>query len=79
MTKKVTIYTSEQCPYCEKAKRLLAKHGIAFEEITIGWEDDAAWAALEARSGLKTVPQIFIDGKILGGYTDLVNWDPTTL
>lgn len=71
MAGKVTVYTSEQCPYCDRAKRLLKERGVAFDEVRIGWDDDQAWVELEARSGLKTVPQIFVDGKVLGGFTEL--------
>ncbi len=69
--KKVTIYTADSCPYCVRAKALLQQKGVAFEEIKIAWDDEKAWDEARARSGMKTVPQIFIGEKCVGGYTDL--------
>jgi glutaredoxin 3 len=73
--KKVVVYTASPCPYCSRAKDLLQRRGIAFEEIKISWEDEKAWADLLKRSGLKTVPQIFVEDKCLGGYTDIAALD----
>ena len=47
---KVTVYTSENCPYCLRAKELLKQRGMAYSEVKIGWDDDAQWDALYARS-----------------------------
>jgi glutaredoxin 3 len=68
---KVTVYTTEYCPYCQRAKALLKQRGIPFEEITVAEEDDAAWDALFARSKMKTVPQIFHGDRLIGGFTEL--------
>ncbi len=73
--KKVTVYTSSYCPYCVRAKKLLNERGIEYEEILLAEEDDAAWDALTKRSGLKTVPQIFVGERLIGGYTDLAELD----
>ena len=67
---KVQVYTTNYCPYCVRAKALLTKKGVAFEEIDIG-DDDARWAWLEKASGQQTVPQIFVDGRPLGGFSDI--------
>ncbi len=75
MAKKVTVYTMNYCPYCERAKSLLSRKGIAFEEIRLDEDDDAAWEALEKRSGMKTMPQIFADEELIGGYSDLAARD----
>jgi len=75
MTPKIEVYTTKTCPYCVRAKALLKSRSIAFQEITIDPNDDLQWDALERRSGMQTVPQIFVDGKILGGYTDLADLD----
>jgi glutaredoxin 3 len=67
---KVQIYTTQYCPYCVRAKALLDKKGVAFEEIDIA-DDDAQWAWLAEASGQQTVPQIFVDGRPLGGFSDI--------
>lgn len=66
----VTLYTTSACPYCHAAKALLDQKGIAFREIDVS--DDAEFDALIRRTGWKTVPQIFIDEKMIGGFRELV-------
>jgi glutaredoxin 3 len=68
--KKVLIYTTPVCPYCVRAKRLLQKKGVAYEEIDVAG-DDAARELLAERTGLQTVPQIFIGDEHVGGSDDL--------
>jgi len=69
--KDVVIYTTTYCPFCTRAKALLQKKGVSFEEVDVT-DDDAARAALIARSnGMRTVPQIFVGETHVGGYTDL--------
>ncbi len=68
---KVVVYTTEYCPYCTAAKKLLESKKIKFDEIDVS-HDDAMRDKLVELSGQETVPQIFIDGKSIGGYTDLV-------
>lgn len=72
---KVTVYTSENCPYCLRAKELLKQRGVAYSEVKIGWDDDAQWDALYARSKLKTVPQIFHGDALIGGFSELSDLD----
>lgn len=69
--KKVTVYTAPSCPYCVRAKELLKRKGVPFEEVHVGWDDEQAWKDLEKRTGMKTMPQIFIGEKCVGGFTDL--------
>jgi glutaredoxin 3 len=70
--KSVLVYTSPSCPYCTQAKSLLKRKNIPFEEKLIEWADEAGWEEMRAKSnGMKTVPQIYIDDKLIGGYTDL--------
>ncbi len=73
--KKVTVYTAQSCPYCVRAKDLLQRRGVPFEEILVGWDDEEAWKKMYERSGMKTVPQIFVGDKCLGGYTDIAALD----
>ncbi len=66
----ITIYTTKVCPYCVRAKDLLKRKGQAFTEIDVA--DDAAREAMIAKAGgRRSVPQIFINGKHIGGSDDL--------
>lgn len=67
---KVTIYSADWCPYCVRAKRLLESKGVAFEEINVDREPGKR-EELARQTGHKTIPMIFIDGKFIGGYSDL--------
>ena len=72
-TAAVTIYTTMFCPYCVRAKRLLGRKGVAFEEIAVDG-DRARRAEMIARAaGRRTVPQIFIDGRHVGGADELAD------
>lgn len=66
----IRIYTTPVCPYCARAKALLDKKGAAFEEIDV-YMDAAARKEMMERSGRRTVPQIFIDERHVGGCDDL--------
>jgi glutaredoxin 3 len=67
---KVQVYSKKNCPFCVRAKALLDRKGIPYEEIDAEGSDELrAWLA-EA-SGQKTVPQIFVDGRPLGGFSDI--------
>lgn len=69
---KVEIYTSPLCPYCWRAKRLLAEKRVTYEEIDL-WAEPGRRSEMIARAGGRTtVPQIFIDGRPVGGSDDLV-------
>lgn len=67
----VEIYTTSYCPYCVKAKRLLDAKDVDYMEIDVTGDDAARIALVEKSGGLRTVPQIFIDGKSIGGCDDL--------
>ena len=69
-TKMVVIYTKDYCPYCKQAKNLLIEIDVKFEEHDIT-NDPEAFQKLAAKSGLMTVPQIFSNDKLLGGYDDI--------
>ncbi len=72
---KVKVYTMQNCPYCVRAKQLLTKRSIAFEEILVPEEDDAQWDALYKKSGMRTMPQIFNGDQLIGGFNDLAELD----
>lgn len=67
---KAIVWSKEQCPYCDQAKSLLASKGIEFEEKKIG-TGYTKEQLLEAVPTARSVPQIFIDDKLIGGFTDL--------
>jgi len=67
---RVTVYTKESCPFCLRAKRLLDGKGVAYEEIRVDGRDDLRVWLAEA-SGRKTVPQIFVGDRPLGGFSDV--------
>lgn len=68
---KVEIYTKFGCPYCTRAKRLLADKGVSFEEYDITLGGPQRTEMIERAGGRTTVPQIFIDGQHVGGSDDL--------
>ena len=66
----VKIFTTPLCGYCMMAKRLLMSRGISYEEVdTSGDQTMRSW--LITQTGQRTVPQIFIHGQSIGGYTEL--------
>lgn len=68
---KVEIYTTPLCPYCWRAKKLLGEKGVEFEEIDL-WREGKRRAEMQERAeGRSTVPQIFIDGRGIGGSAEL--------
>ena len=68
--KPVKIYTTPICPYCIRAKRLLDTKGVPYEEIDVSGDDQARMDLAE-RTGLRTVPQIFIGEHHVGGSDEL--------
>ena len=67
---KAVVWSKDNCPYCEQAKGLLKMKGIEFEEKKIG-HGYTTEQLLEAVPGARTVPQIFIDDALVGGFTEL--------
>lgn len=75
MTKTVEIYTLDYCPFCMKAKIFFEEHKIPFKEIPCEDNEDEMREKLTKMFNLKelaTFPQIIIDGKNIGGYSDLI-------
>ena len=66
----VVIYTTTICPYCVRAKMLLQKKGVAYEEINVG-DDHEMRIKLVEMTRQRTVPQIFINDRHIGGCDDL--------
>ncbi len=69
--KDVVIYSTDYCPYCRQAERFLNDKGVPFKSVDVT-NDDAMRAKLVEMSGQRTVPQIFIGGESIGGYSDMM-------
>lgn len=70
MMMSIKIYTTAYCPYCVRAKMLLEKKNLPFEEISVGNDPEMRQKLVEL-TGMRTVPQIFINDKPIGGFTEL--------
>lgn len=68
---RVTVYTTQVCPYCVQAKRLLGERSIPYDEIDVSSDAALRDEMIQRAGGKRTVPQIFIDGEHVGGYTEL--------
>lgn len=71
----VRIYTTNYCPYCVRAKALLEKKGVKYEEHDVTGDDALRAKLVELSGGQKTVPQIWVGDTHVGGYTDLAKLD----
>ena len=69
--KPVTIYTTPICPYCARAKSLLGKKGVAFEEVDVLMDDRSRGDMVDKSGGARTVPQIFVGETHVGGCDEL--------
>lgn len=72
---KIRIYTTPICPYCQRAKALFAKKGVPFEEVDVFMDEAAMKDMLDRSEGARTVPQIFIGEKHVGGCDELYALD----
>ena len=72
----ILIYTKQWCPYCAKAKALLRAKGLAWRELDITFDERLQQEMVE-RSGRRSVPEIFLDGELVGGYDDLARLNAT--
>jgi len=68
---KVEVYTTTYCPFCAQAKNLLKSKGVAFDEIDVTDDDELRAKMIEMSGGRRTVPEIFINGKLVGGFEEL--------
>ena len=68
----VEIYTKPTCGFCFMAKRLLKSKGVSFAEVNISAQPERRAEMIQRANGSSTVPQIFIDGKHVGGCDDLM-------
>ena len=70
----IKIYTKSTCPACDMAKKILSEKGAVFTEFLMDDKPEEL-NQLKARTGLQTVPQIFINGEMIGGCSDLMKLD----
>jgi glutaredoxin 3 len=70
----VAVYVTDYCPYCTRAKALLSKKGAKFDEIDVSEKPELRNWLVEA-SRQRTVPQVFINGRPHGGFTDIAELD----
>jgi glutaredoxin 3 len=68
---RVTVFSTQSCPICDKAKSLLNKWNIDYSELPVDTDEQAMETFREATQGARTVPQILIDGKLIGGFSEL--------
>ena len=68
---KIVIYTKDQCPFCSRAKSLFSSKNVSFEEISLENKPDE-FQKLKAKTKMQTVPQIFINDQLIGGYDSLI-------
>jgi glutaredoxin 3 len=68
----VEIYTKTFCGYCWRAKHLLESKGVAYQEISVDFGGELRMQMIDRANGRTTVPQIFIDGRHVGGCDDLL-------
>jgi glutaredoxin 3 len=66
----VTVYTTDPCSFCARAKGLLKARGVEFEEINLS-KDPAGRMELVKLTGMMSFPQVIVDGKLLGGFTEV--------
>ena len=65
--KQVEIYTGPLCVFCDRAKALLNKKGVSFKEINLASDPNKMDEMIKKTNGMRTIPQIFIDGHHIGG------------
>ena len=68
---KVEIYTWQSCPFCIRAKALLNKKGVSYQEHSIDGDELAREAMAQRANGRRTLPQIFVDNQAIGGCDEL--------
>ncbi|MBU3847352.1 MAG: glutaredoxin 3 [Candidatus Acinetobacter avistercoris] len=71
MTAQVTVYSTNMCPYCVRAKQLLERKGIEYKEVNLSKEAPEVRLELMQKTNYRTVPQIFIKEQFIGGFDQL--------
>lgn len=66
----VTVYTTDPCSFCVRVKGLLKARGVEFAEVNLA-KDPTGRVELAARTGMMTFPQVIIDGRLVGGFSEV--------
>ena len=74
MPYEIEVYTTNPCPYCLAAKNLLQKRGLQWKEHLV-FGGTPEWDAMMKRTRAKTVPQVIINGQLIGGFPELAAYD----
>ena len=67
----ITMYTGPMCNFCEAAKRLFSRNNLKYQEIDISMKDGLRDEMIKKANGKRTIPQIFFDDLLVGGYQEL--------
>ncbi len=67
----VTVYTTDPCSFCARAKGMLASRGVEFEEVNLS-KDPEGRLELVAKTGMMSFPQIVVDDRLIGGFSELL-------
>jgi glutaredoxin 3 len=70
----ITVYTTDPCSFCSRAKALLDQRGLTYEEVNLA-KDPSGRAQLVELTGMMSFPQVVIDGEVIGGFMELVEAD----
>jgi glutaredoxin 3 len=70
----ITVYTTDPCSFCARAKALLDQRGLVYEEVNLA-KDPSGRAQLVELTGMMSFPQVVIDGEVVGGFMELVQAD----
>jgi glutaredoxin 3 len=70
----VTVYTTENCPFCTRAKQLLDTRGVQYEEINLE-RDPRGRQELVEKTGMMTFPQVLVGDELIGGFTETLAAD----
>ncbi|HEX4187614.1 MAG TPA: glutaredoxin [Solirubrobacteraceae bacterium] len=67
----ITVYTTDSCSFCSRVKGLLKTSGVEYTEVNLT-KDPEGRAELAVRTGMMSFPQVLVDGRLIGGYAELV-------
>ena len=73
--KKIIIYTKDNCPFCDMAKNLMNNKNLQYKEVNVSNDQVKIDEMIKKAAGRRSVPQIFIDGDLIGGFDDLSEYN----